>query len=151
NVIYRVPRRYPGVARVVEKAQIEKLKPVAGNADVDALRACAEAAEKGPDSPAATAWEGTDVLRVRATVRSGEAILVQVSYDPSWRAWSDGRLLLIRKDAVGNMLIDAPPGTHDLKLAFETPLENRIGRFVSLGSALAVIVLIVAGSRRREV
>jgi hypothetical protein len=45
------------------------------------------------------------------------------------------------------MLIDAPPGEHDLRLVFETPLENRIGCILSLVSGLLVLVLMVKGVR----
>ena len=68
--------------------------------------------------------------------------MVQVAYDPQWRAEAGGALLEIRKDALGQMLIEVPPGRYDMRLAFETPLENRIGKFISLLAALIVVVLL---------
>jgi hypothetical protein len=150
NVLYRVPRRFPGLARVVERARADTLKPFRSNADLEDLRPYAEWVEKGPDSPAVSRWEGTDALRIRATVREGEAILVQVSYDPCWRAYSGERRLVIRQDVVGFMLVEAPPGTHDLRLVFGLPLENAVGRVVTALGVAALVWLVALGYRRRE-
>jgi hypothetical protein len=149
NVIYRVTRRSPGLARVVERARAQALEPYRKEAEMGFIRAYAAVVEQGPDSPATSAWDGPDVLRVRARVKPGEALLVLASYDPAWRAYSGQERLPIRKDAMGQMLIEAPPGEHDLRLVFETPLENRIGRVVSALAALLVVALIVAGRRFR--
>lgn len=130
NLVYRVPRR-AGLARVVETARARALLPPRNNEDLERVRAYAEAAEGGPDVPASTRWEGTDRMRVRARLRPGESILVQESYDPAWRAWSAGRSLPVVEDALGFMRIEAPPGEHDIALAFETPLENRLGRVLT--------------------
>jgi len=40
------------------------------------------------------------------------------------------------------MLIDAPPGEHSLRVVFETPLENTVGRVVTLASLLVVAWLL---------
>jgi hypothetical protein len=150
NLIYAVPRRFPGLARVVEKAKVESLRPVQSQEDHENIRAYAQVVEQGPDSPASTAWEGTDVLRLRARLNTGELLSVLVSYDPGWRAYSDGRALRVRRDLLGQMLIEAPPGNHDIRLVFELPLEYHIGRIASAASGLVVIGLVVAGRRRRK-
>ncbi len=150
NVIYQVPRRFPGLARVVEEARVNSLRPIRKSDDLENIRAYSDTVEKGPDSPATTAWEGTDGMRVSATLRAGEILLVQVSYDPAWRAYSGDRPLVIRKDVLGQMLIEAPPGAQDIRLVFELPLENRVGRIVSGVSAAAVVGLLAAGRRRKE-
>ncbi len=75
-------------------------------------------------------------------------MIVQVAHDPQWRARSAGAELLIRKDALGQMLIETPPGRHDIELWFETPLENQIGKVITVLTALGVIVLAGLGWRR---
>jgi len=45
------------------------------------------------------------------------------------------------------MLIDAPPGNADIRLEFTTPLENRVGRMVTLATLL--VLLTMALFRRR--
>ena len=88
-------------------------------------------------------------MRIRADVAAGQSIVVQVAYDPQWRARSNGVALAIRKDAVGQMLIETPPGRHGIELYFETPLENRIGQAISLLTALIVIAMAGMGWRAR--
>jgi Predicted integral membrane protein len=137
DVIYRVPRRFPELARVVETSRVSRQE-----ADPP-LQAYAEALEKGPDSRALLEWDDVDAVRISAALAEGQSVLVQMAYDPQWRAESRGAALTIRKDAFGQMLIEAPTGLHNIRLKFETPLENRIGRFISLFFALAVLGLLI--------
>ena len=88
-------------------------------------------------------------MRVRADVAAGQSVVVQVAYDPQWRAQSGGVELAIREDSLGQMLIDTPPGRHDIRLRFQTPLENQIGKAVTLLSLMIVIALIGIGLRKR--
>jgi len=143
DVIYRVPRRYRGLARVVETSSVRSLPSFSFEGDLKTLRSYVEALEKGPDSPALTEWEGVSAMRIRADIAAGQSVVVQVAYDPQWRAESGGIALEIRKDALGQMLIAAPPGRHEMRLVFETPLENQIGKFTSLFSVLIVVVLLI--------
>ena len=143
DVIYRVPRRFPGLARVVDAGEVRSLRPVRDSLDADSLRAYVRALENGPESEARTWWESNEVLRIRARIRDGEAIVVQATYDPSWRAWSEGRSLPVRRDVMGQMLIEAPPGEHDIRLVFGLPLEYAVGRTLSLlclGLALVLLI-----------
>jgi hypothetical protein len=146
DVIYRVPRRYPALARVVDCARAEALGPIRYNDDVERLGQYVEALESGPPSPVEMSWEGTDAIRLRTALAAGQCLLVQVSYDPAWRAYAGGKPAPVYRDALGQMRIDAPPGSRDVLLRFEPPLENEIGRVVSLGSVL-VAMLMAAGSR----
>jgi hypothetical protein len=142
DVIYRVPRRYAGLARVVDTAGSKAAQPVQSSNYPASLRAYSDLVERGPDSPTATHWNGTDSISVHAKPQAGQSVLVQVTYDPAWRAYSGGAQLPIRPDAMDFMAIDAPPGTHDILLVFETPLENRIGDCVS---ALALLFCLIGG------
>jgi hypothetical protein len=45
---------------------------------------------------------------------------------------------------MGFMLIDSPPGDHDLRLVFETPVENWLGRGVTLLTLGVIVWLLVA-------
>ena len=147
NILYRVPRRYPARARVVETAKLAAVRAPQGNVDTPVLRAYADVVEKGPDAPASLERSGTDGMRVRATVAPGQSILVQEAWDPAWEAWSAGRPLALRKDVMGLIVIDAPPGTHDIVLAFVTPFENRAGRILTLLTVLTLIGLLARRAR----
>ena len=147
--IFAVPRRFPGLARVVETARHGAVPNIDWRGDTDTLRAYVDVVEKGPETPALHAWEGVDAMRVRAQVREGQSILLFVTYDPAWRAYSAGRLLPTRRDPMGQILIETPPGTHDIRLVFEVPKQQRLGRIMTAMSLLAVAGLVVIGLRRR--
>lgn len=142
NVVYQVPRRYPGLARVIDRAQFEGLPTIQSQVHIEGVRAYARAIELGTEGAARTQWRGTDVLEIQARVAPGQAILVQESYDPYWRAYAGGRQVPIRKDQLGLMVIDAPPGEQNLRLVFELPLENQVGRTLT-GLSLGIVVLLL--------
>ena len=147
NTLYRVPRRFPARARVVETAKLDAAKPPRYNDDVEYLQAYADVMEKGPDSPATLTRQGTDAMRVHAKLEAGQSLVVQESYDPAWHAWSGGKPLAVRKDAMGMIVIDAPPGEQDVSVAFVTPLENQVGRGATLLTVLILAALAWFGIR----
>jgi hypothetical protein len=150
NIIYAIPRRYPSLARVVDRARIEKLPDIPWNGDLPSLQAWYQALEEGPETRTASHWEGTDVLHVNAPVAEGQSVLVQISYDRNWRAYSGGVQVPVKNTKLGFILVDAPPGDHEIRLEFPTPVANRIGRAVTVLSALGVAVLVYEGVRRRR-
>jgi uncharacterized membrane protein YfhO len=103
--------------------------------------------EKGPDSPPTLTRDGTDAMRVRAKVEPGQSIVVQESWDPAWQAWAGGQQLPVRRDVMGLMLVDAPPGDQEIRLAFVTPLENRVGRLATLATLALLLGLVVFSVR----
>jgi hypothetical protein len=147
NVLYKVPRRYPARVRVVERDKLRAVKPPRFNNDVEYLQAYVDAIENGPDALPILKRQGTDAMRVRAAVAPGQSIVVQESYDPAWHAWSDGKSLPVYKDAMGMMVIDAPPGDREIAIAFVTPLENRIGRVVTVLTMVVILGLVWLGIR----
>jgi hypothetical protein len=148
NVIYSVPRRYPGLGRVVETGRIVSLDPIVPSEDFNTVTAYVDALEQGPDAPVAFQWNGPDEMRLQAAVAPGQSIVVEVSYDRAWHAYLDGRPLEVRKDPLGQMLILTPPGEQDVLLRWEQPLENKIGSLLTALSLLGVVGLTVAGFRR---
>jgi len=87
---------------------------------------------------------------VKAPVAEGQSVLVQVSYDRNWRAYSSGLPVPIKNTKLGFILLDVPPGDHEIRLEFPTPVANRIGRAVTVLAVLGVAVLIYEGVRRRR-
>jgi hypothetical protein len=150
NVIYKVPRRWPDRIRVVETAKLMAVKPPRYNDDMERLRAYTDAIENGPDSPATLRRAGTDAMRGHAKVGPGQSVLVQETYDPAWHAWSGGTPLVVRKDAMDMMVIDAPPGDHEIFIAFLTPLENKVGRVLALLALATILALFWIGLRQER-
>jgi hypothetical protein len=127
NVIYKIPRRYPVRARIVETARFNALARAGGILDADRLRQYADLVEHGPDALVSLTRESPETIRLRAHLDAGQSIIVQESYDPAWRAWSGTTPLPVRRDMLGFMRIDPPPGDQRIILRFITPLENRVG------------------------
>jgi hypothetical protein len=150
NRIYRIPRRYPARARVVDMARLNALKAPRYNDDLQYLQAYSDVMEKGPDAPVTLTRLSTDAMKLRAKLDGGQSVVVQESYDPAWQAMSDGKVLTVHPDALGMMAIDAPPGDREIQLAFVTPTENTIGRIVTVLTLLAVLALLGLGVRQER-
>jgi hypothetical protein len=148
DVIYEVPRRFPARARVVEEAVVRRLLPIREGWGRDRLQAYVRAVEEGPGSPVTQQWTSPETMLLRASLSPGQLLLVQESYDPAWHAYLGETELEIREDALGQMLVETPPGEQEILMRFEPPLENRIGRIVTLLSILIVLVLFAIGARR---
>lgn len=132
DVIYRVPRRFPGLARVVNEARMASLSPIPwNNENREALLAYGAAAE---DSPTEVGYERTGVAEMRLRVRTqpGESILVQENWDAGWHGEDRGAPLEIRTDIMGFMRLQTSPGDHDIRLVYDWPLESRIGQIITL-------------------
>jgi hypothetical protein len=142
--IYRVPRRWEAVARVVDAARIHAIPVSDAQMDYDTLRKYLDIVERGPDSPVQLQWDGTDQMRLHARVGAGQLMLVQETYDPAWRAYVDGRSVPapFSSDAFHFMLIDTGPGEHDVLLRFETPLENQAGKVIFFITVIAIAGLV---------
>jgi hypothetical protein len=146
DTIYRVPRRFPGLARVVDEARMQSLGPIPwSNTNGEQLRAYAAATE---DSPVAVDYRRLSNTEMQLSVHTapGESILIQETWDPGWHAYEGARTLAIRKDVLNFMRIQTAPGDHDIRLNYEWPLESRIGHTITL---LSIAVLVCFGVKRR--
>jgi hypothetical protein len=146
--IYRVPRRYEARARVVDATAIRAVQPKPPEPDMPVLDRYVAVVELGPESPAAFSHRGPDHAIATAQLAPGQLLLLQESYDSSWRATArDGRDVPITRDPFGFLLLDPGPGNHEIMLRFDMPFENRVGfGLTALSIAVAAWLLI----RRRE-
>jgi hypothetical protein len=138
--IFGVPRRFPGLGRVVDTARMESLPPMPPPGSNEVLPDYLDVLEAGPDAPADVRQETPDRMRVRARLQTGESLVVMETYDPNWTARSNGRELRVREGPLHFMRIDAPPGDHEIELEFGLPFENKVGRVLTGG-----MVLLLAG------
>jgi hypothetical protein len=134
TVIYRVPRVHPGIGRVVDGAKVLAIGELTDGDDLDRLRPYVAMVE-APQPATTVEWSGFDRARVRAEVGPGQSVLVQETYDPEWRAYAGGRRVPVKRDPVmGFMLLETGPGQQQVEMRFETPMENRAGGGLVLGS-----------------
>jgi hypothetical protein len=147
NRYYQVPRGASGIVRIVDAAEIAAVAPVQRDGLVTKIQAYAEAVESRPEPRARIQWHGSDAFEVSAEVRTGEAVLVQETYDPGWHAYEGSLALPIQKDAIGHMLLNVTPGTHNLRLVFEAPAEVVAGRFAGILTLLAIGLLLTYSAR----
>ncbi|MGA2132307.1 MAG: hypothetical protein ABSH50_08450 [Bryobacteraceae bacterium] len=150
TVVYQVPRRYASLARVVDRKRLLGV-PAIQQANLDSLRAYTAVVEEGPDAPTTTAWEGTDTLRLHARVGAGQSVLAQVTYDPAWHAYAEGKALPVHRDPGADFsLIDAAPGEHEIRFVFERPLENVLGWLLTGLSLGICAAMLLRGSTARS-
>jgi hypothetical protein len=152
NRFYRVPRRAPGIVRIVDRGKVLAAPPIPTEYETAPVAVYAAAIEAVPPSGSAPSrarghWRGSDELDIQASAQAGEALLVQETYDPYWRAYADGKPQSIRPDAAGLMLVDLPPGNHSVRMVFETPTEVSVGRTATC-ITVALMVFLGLGWKR---
>lgn len=149
DFIYRIPRHYWGICRVVDKAKLAAAQPIRNALDRERLEAYVDMLEKGPDVPVQMTREGPDVFRIDVRLREGQSLVVMENYAPTWRAHENGRQVPVRRDPNGYMVIDGGPGgDRHLRFQFETPRQNRLGEILTAASVSLCGVLLF---RRRRV
>ncbi len=148
DTIYGVPRRYKSLARVVNRAEHDALPFIPGNGYAEPLEAWYRNVEQGPDAPTEMRWDGTDRFFVKAKVGEGQALWVAESLDSNWRAYVNGTRMPLRIDNLGFMVLDLPPGEHEVRFEFPMPMANRIGWLVTSMSLAGVVGLFWLGRRR---
>jgi hypothetical protein len=149
NVLYRIPRRWAPRVRVVDTALLNAQQTPRTTQDVERLRPYVDAIENGPDVPATLERPNTDQMLVHAKLNAGQSVLLQETWDPAWQAWRGDARLRLRKDAMGFMVVDAPPGDREIRLVFAMPLENCVGWALTGISLAALAGLFLRRERSR--
>jgi hypothetical protein len=145
--IYRVPRRFETLARVVDAAEIRAIQPTESLMEYGLVQKYVAAVEHGPDSPVTLERHGTDEIRLHARLQRGQLLLLQETYDPAWKAYVQGKAVSTAEDGMHFLLIDAGAGDRDVLLSFETPLENRVGQVFFFLTVAAIAWMLWQGRR----
>jgi hypothetical protein len=139
-VIYQIPQAASSLARVIrpEEAVWELKSQYVDASFLDATNAAAL------DSDRATAefqWLDSRRARITATLAESELLAVAVTHHSGWSARVDGSERLIRRDALGLMVIEPRcSGECQIELAYDGGPEMRAARLVTLAAiALAPI------------
>jgi hypothetical protein len=146
NRLYGVPRRDLNHGRIVDTERLRGLTPMLRFEDVQAY---VKTVERGPDIPVSLEQNGPDRMLVKARLAPGQSLLIQETYDPAWEAWSGHQRLAVTRDPMGFLLVDTGPGDKLVELRFTVPVENQVGRAITVLTVLAIAGLLFAGRHRK--
>ncbi|MDQ2948155.1 MAG: hypothetical protein M3Y27_19840 [Acidobacteriota bacterium] len=150
DTIYAVPQRTRSLAHVVPEDAIVKHRPVNGLDIGETTRYVT--ALNDPTLPASEMiWRSPSEGHVHTTLRPGQVLSVQVTYDKGWVAVGNGHVAKITRDGIGLTEIQAPcDGDCDIDLVFEGGLERRICRFLSVGMLVGTLLGGFVAFRKRR-
>lgn len=99
TTICRVPGARASLAHVLPR------EALATRADIVEVRRYADALDGAGEAP--LTWDGSSSATVRAPpVRPGEAVSVQISWHPGWKATANGRPAAVRADGLGLTVVE---------------------------------------------
>src|SRR5206468_11592744 len=105
DTIYAVPQRSKSLAHVMPNVAVSARQPVHG-LDIEPVRAYVAALDD-PQLPLADfRWNGNSHFSVRAPMKRGQVLAVQVNYVPGWTATVAGRPVPVHGDGIGLMVIE---------------------------------------------
>ena len=149
TVVYRIPRIYPNIGRVVSKDALGSVGLVRGGEDPETFGKYLGIVENPDQPPTTVEWKGFDEVDIQAMTAPGRSVLLQETYDPNWHAFEGDKELSVRPEPVmGFMLIDMPAGDHSIRMRFETPLENRTGQILTILSVIVAATMIGKAAMR---
>ena len=121
-----------------EAVRLEVVPPVSGR--------------PGPPEPpgAAIAFDGSNAVRLEATLDREGYVVLRDSFDPGWRADVDGSPGTIARADGLYRAVRLPPGRHVIR--FEYRPRTAAAGLIASGSAALVLLIVVfaAGGRRRD-
>jgi hypothetical protein len=139
DAIYEVPSRSPSLAHVIPAAAVVERKPIHG-LDIEPVEPYVAALDDPKYPLAAFQWKGMSEAEIRATVDRGQVIAVQVTYDPGWEAYANGKRQPVRGDAIGLMVIE--PDCHgpcEISLRYTGGKDRVATRAMSLAAMLVAL------------
>jgi len=148
DTIYRVPQRSLSLAHVIPASAVAQRTPKHG-LDVDPLIPYVAALEDAALPEAELRWRDLHSGVIRAPVRPGQVISVQITYDPGWHASVRGSPRPVDRDGLG-MLVVRPEcdGPCEIELFYDGGLERKITRALSW---LVMIGVVLGYAVRRRI
>jgi hypothetical protein len=139
DAIYEVPSRPASLAHVIPAAAEVRRRPIHG-LDIDPVEPYVAALED-PRYPLATfQWKGMSEAEIHATVERGQVVAVQVTYDPGWEAYANGKRQPIRGDAIDLMVIEPDcRGPCEVSLRYTGGKDRVVTRAMSLAAMLVAL------------
>jgi len=141
--IYQLPLGTSSLAHVIPTSVIVPRPPVHGG-DVGPLRPYVAALEDPSSPPAKLSWHNPERGQITAHIGAGQAISLQISYDPGWRASIRGVRIPLHKDALGMMTIDPKcDGECTIDLEYTGGTERTACAVVGCSMGLVLVAMLV--------
>ncbi|HEY2019139.1 MAG TPA: hypothetical protein VGH38_36785 [Bryobacteraceae bacterium] len=139
DAIYDVPVRSRSLAHVIPSSAVVTRRPIHG-LDIAPAEAYVAALEDSRYPLATFQWNSRSDATIHAAVERGQVISVQITYVKGWEAWSEGRRVSIRGDAIGQMIVEP-----DHAGPCEVSLRYTGGGEVLATRAMCLISMLAAG------
>jgi hypothetical protein len=148
DAIYEVPSRSASLAHVIPAAAVVRRTPIHG-LDIEPVEPYVAALEDSRYPLATFQWKGMSEAEIRATVERGQVVAVQVTYDPGWEAYVNGKRQPIRGDAIGLMAIEPEcHGPCEISLRYTGGKDRVVTRAMSLAAMLVALAFGWLGGNR---
>jgi hypothetical protein len=146
--IYEVPARSASLAHVIPASAIVTRTPLHG-LDIAPVEAYVAALDDPAYPPATFEWHGMSEAEIEATLKPGQVIGVQVTYERGWEAWVNGKPQRVIGDAIGQMVIEPDcEGACQVLLRYTGGWQHRATRTMSVGAMLVAMVWGWKGRRK---
>ena len=150
DAIYWVPGRTESLAHVLARTSVVRDRPIHG-LDVAQAQAYVQALHDPSVAPATFRWTSRHSAEIQAVSRPDQAISVQITYHPGWRATVNGRRAPLRGDGLGLMVVEpACEGSCNVQLIYDGGWEMRMARTVSWSSCAGCLVWIALSRYKRR-
>ena len=147
--IYRVSQRTTSLAHIVPEQAIVNRTP-ARPSDIAGMKAYVAALDVGGLPAATFAWQGRNRIHIAAGAGPGQAVSIQVSYEPGWHARVNGHKTEVKRDGLGLMwLLPHCNGSCDVQLEYTGGWELWILRVASYTAIVALLGYFVIALRLR--
>jgi len=137
--IYQVPLRSTTLAHVIPVSAIVNHRPIHG-LDIEPARPYVAALDDPSLPVPSLRWENPEDARIFAKIAPEQAVSVQITYDPGWRASVAGHSQRVRSDQLGMIIIEPNClGDCAIDLEYTGGMERRI--CFALASVVGLLLL----------
>jgi hypothetical protein len=150
DTIYGVPVRSESLAHVVPAAALVRAMPENG-LDLGQVKPYVNALEDPAIPNADWQWKTWHSGTLHASVQPGQAISLQITYNPGWHATWNGAAQKIRADGLDLMVIEPQcKGSCTLDLSYDGGMELRACLAASFAVMLLAAVLLIRNKGKRD-
>ncbi len=133
DVIYKIPLRQSSLAQVVEREDFENLPTLKNAVDVEGLTRYVDYVDQEAGQEAVFNWVGVGKAKIRAKLDEKKGIALQVSYDPGWRAYLNGKKIPVKNDVIGFMFLNPKKeGEVEINLVYGRTWDVWLGYFLTI-------------------